>query len=212
MTRLAISVEGGTEEEFIKKLLVPHLNKFNVWAYPILLGSARNRSKGGNVSLMRLIDEMVALCHNYDAVTSLVDFYGFKDKGNFTVNQLEKEIYEEIQKKFKNVDKFIYPYVQKHEFEGLLFSEVEDLIDTFNVTLGTKKEFRNIVQVFETPEDINDNPNTSPSKRICRLIPEYNKKVNGPIIAEKTGLNNIRNKCPRFNNWVERLESTGEQF
>lgn len=42
MTRLAVSVEGRTEEEFIKHLLAPHLESYGIEVIPILLGRARN--------------------------------------------------------------------------------------------------------------------------------------------------------------------------
>ncbi len=38
MTRVAISVEGRTEEEFVKKILADHLQKNGVEMTPILLG------------------------------------------------------------------------------------------------------------------------------------------------------------------------------
>lgn len=48
--RLAISVEGQTEEEFVKDLLREHLRSFGVDVTPVQMGSARNQWKGGNVS------------------------------------------------------------------------------------------------------------------------------------------------------------------
>ena len=50
MIRLAISVEGQTEEEFIKRVLAPHLRESGVEPTPILLGRARGRSVGGGTS------------------------------------------------------------------------------------------------------------------------------------------------------------------
>ncbi len=49
MIRLAISVEGRTEEEFVKNLLVGHLKNREVEAQPILLGP-----HGGGVTVQRL--------------------------------------------------------------------------------------------------------------------------------------------------------------
>ena len=48
MIRLAISVEGRAEEEFVKQFLADHLRERGVEPTPILLGSARGRSAGGN--------------------------------------------------------------------------------------------------------------------------------------------------------------------
>lgn len=122
MIRLAISVEGQTEEEFVKHVLGEHLKPFGVDVTPIQVGSARNRWKGGNVSESALIAEMRLLSHNFDAVTSLVDFYGFRGKGNRTADELVADLGEELRGKLGPRVRFdrVIPYVQLHEFEGLL--------------------------------------------------------------------------------------------
>ena len=65
MTRLAVSVEGQTEEEFVKRILAGHLRGWRIESTPILLGRARGKSGGGNVSSERLVSEMVWLLPGY---------------------------------------------------------------------------------------------------------------------------------------------------
>ena len=78
MIRLAVSVEGQTEETFVKSVLAPQLRPSGVEPTPILLGNARGSGDGGgNVSIDRLTADMARLYWTHDAVTSLVDFYGF---------------------------------------------------------------------------------------------------------------------------------------
>lgn len=90
MIRVATSVEGQTEEEFVKRTLAPHLMAKAVDVRPILIGRAGAASgSGGNVTVDRLTSEIAALYCSFDVVTSLVDFYGFRDKGGRTVEQLE---------------------------------------------------------------------------------------------------------------------------
>lgn len=60
---------------------------------------------------------------------------------------------------------------------------------------------------FSTPEDINDDSETAPSKRIAGTIPHYRKRLHGPEVAERIGLSAIRTECPRFHDWLTRLES-----
>ena len=60
---------------------------------------------------------------------------------------------------------------------------------------------------FQTPEHINDNPDTAPSKRIADVLPGYKKVVNGPLIAETIGLSTIRTQCLRFSAWLSRVEA-----
>ena len=116
MIRLAISVEGPTEKEFVKSILADHLRTMEVEPTPIVIGS---RVKGGNVSVERLVSDMVHLHWSFDAVTSLVDFYRFRRKGERTVDELEEHLGQEIRRKVPD-QKTVIPYVQKHEFEGLL--------------------------------------------------------------------------------------------
>lgn len=59
---------------------------------------------------------------------------------------------------------------------------------------------------FESPEMINNSPETAPSKRLIDAIPDYDKIVFGNCVVMDIGLEKIREKCPLFNEWVEKLE------
>ena len=213
MILLAISVEGRTEEEFVKNVLADHLWGIEVYPTPILLGRALGGSIGGNVSVERLVPEMIHLLRSFNAVTSLVDFYGFRRKGDKTVDDLEEDMTRQIRKKLGQHwrQEKVFPYVQQYEFEGLLFSDVDAFTNTINIPEKSIEELRRIREKFSTPEDINDNIETAPSKRIEKIIPQYQKDVNGFLIAKNIGLENIRSKCPRFDKWVTRLESLGNK-
>lgn len=164
MIRLAISVEGRTEEEFVKHFLADHLRERGVKPTPILIGNARGGSTGGNVSAERLVLEMTHLRRNFDAVTSLVDFYGFRRKGDKTVDELEEDLRQKLGHLWH--PQKVFPYVQRHEFEGLLFSDVDAFAKLIGVSHTSIQALRNIRLQFLTPEDINDNENTAPSKRM----------------------------------------------
>lgn len=214
LIRLVISVEGQTEEEFVKSVLADHLLGASVTPIPVRIGRGRSRSGGGNVSIERLASEMAVLFHNFDAVTSLVDFYGFRGKGDRTVDELEELLAKEIQNKvsYQWDQRRVIPYVQKHEFEGLLFSEVCAFSVLPTATEGSIGDLREIRSKFQSPEDINDDPNTAPSKRLKGVMPGYQKVVAGPLIASATGLDTIRAECPRFDAWLARLESVESLF
>lgn len=92
MIRLAIVAEGRTEEEFIKTVIADYLRSRGVEPTPILVGAGRSGPKGGNVSIKRLVGDMVNLSYSFDAVSSLVDFYGFRGKGEKSSEELEREI------------------------------------------------------------------------------------------------------------------------
>ena len=205
MIRLAISVEGPTEEEFVKNVLADHLRSKGVEPQPILLN--------GNVTVERLASDIARLIWSFNRVTSLVDFYGFRDKNTATPEQLEQRILERVARKINRSwdQSCVIPYIQKHEFEGLLFSNVDAFADAIDASEESVEELRSIREKFPTPEDINDNSETAPSKRIEKIIRQYEKVVNGPLIAIEIGLDAIRAECPRFSDWLTRLESLGRK-
>jgi len=46
----------------------------------------------------------------------------------------------------------------------------------------------------------------TPSKRLYKIFPDYEKVADGPVIVEKIGLKKIREECAHFDRWVTRLE------
>ena len=208
MIRLAVSVEGQTEEEFVKNVLAPHLLACGIAAEPILLGRARNgRAGGGDVTVPGLVFDMVHLRRSYDAVTSLVDFYGFRGKEQRSADELEDVIRGGVEEKTGWQGDRVMPYVQRHEFEGLLFSDVRAFAILDDLPLRAVHLLKMIRSAFTTPEDINDDSRTAPSRRIAAEVPRFRKRLHGPLIAAETGLETIRAECPRFNAWLERLET-----
>ena len=203
MIRVAVSVEGETEEEFVNEVLAVHVMGRNIHLQPVLLG--------GDVTVERLALDMADLYWSYDFVTSLVDFYGFRDKGNATIEELEQRIHTVVVARINRSfdESRVFPYVQLHEFEGLLFSDV-NAFTWLGVSDETLDNLRHIRSHFATPEDINDNVHTAPSKRLKSLIPRYDKRVAGPVVALEIGLDRIRAECQRFDEWFTRLESLAQ--
>jgi hypothetical protein len=109
----------------------------------------------------------------------------------------------------------LIPYLQLHEFEGLLFSSPVTIAAPFEEEKTSKyrqlvKALQNIRQDFRTPEEINNRHETCPHRRLKQLIPSYRKVFHGVMIASKIGLEKIREECPHFDSWVTQLESLGE--
>ena len=202
MKRVAIVVEGDTEEEFVKQVLAPHLVAHGV--------AAEATNQGGNVSVDKLAPVMAELSWSrFAAVTSLVDFYGFKRKlDGESASDLEARIDARVRRHNPRRADAVpqFAYVQQHEFEALLFSDTT----AFNVIPGLPSDaLHSLEQVARqfAPEDINDDRNTAPSKRIERIVPGYRKRLHGPAIAKEIRLDVIRAACPRFDAWTSRLEA-----
>ena len=67
------------------------------------------------------------------------------------------------------------------------------------------RQLQSIVDSYDNPEDINSSPEGAPSKRLLKIVPEYDKVIFGNIVAMEIGITSILEKCPRFRAWVESL-------
>jgi hypothetical protein len=76
------------------------------------------------------------------------------------------------------------PYLQLHEFEGLLFNNLQIFYDQIpKDELVGIEELTNTLDEFADPEMINDQRETSPSHRLKRIIKGYNKVIYGNYLA-----------------------------
>ena len=114
---------------------------------------------------------------------------------------------EALSADLRNQRRFL-PYLQLHEFEALLFSDINKLDEALSTLESATKyhDLHQIIKRFNNPELINGNPSTSPSKRLLSLYPAYDKRFYGELVAEMIGIDRIRVKCPHFNSWINRLE------
>jgi hypothetical protein len=122
------------------------------------------------------------------------------------------ECLEEAFRKAINHPRFI-PYIQLHEFEAFLLVDPSKFDWEFIDQDAAITRLVALAAQFDTPEAIDDGAATAPSKRIIEEIPEYEfrKSSAGPIIAAKIGLPLLRQKCPHFQKWLERLEVLAPQ-
>ncbi|HMR90341.1 MAG TPA: DUF4276 family protein [Saprospiraceae bacterium] len=97
------------------------------------------------------------------------------------------------------------PYIQLHEFEALVFASHKSIKHLYTDVDVNFSELDQVIIQYPNPEDINDSSESAPSKRLKQLIKGYNKIVDGIIIIEENGIENILNQCPRFKTWVELL-------
>jgi len=216
MRRVYILCEGPTEKEFVDKLLAPFLTLKGVWAIPF---SARTSATGRGGALnyerykrnieLKLKEEPNAY------VTSLIDF--FRLPTDFPDYSAAKKLPTKVQQVEKleaalstaiPVSHFL-PYIQLHEFEALLFSDVSKFEDLYDLSNRDKASFQQITTDYPNPEDINEGANTAPSKRILNIIPSYEKVLEGIMIAEDIGIEKMREQCPRFKAWLDKLIALG---
>jgi hypothetical protein len=213
--RINIICEGATEENFVSKVLYPHLILKSISVIP------RNIGTGSNYGKLKF-NVIQWLKEDKDAwLTTLIDLYGIGNKYPgyeenkmlspfLKVNNIEKAFKEDIERAGVNTRKFI-PHLQLHEFEAILFSDCGTLEEFLSLDYEfTAGSFQKIRNSFESPEHINDSPHTAPSKRIKAIVPSYEKIADGILIAEAISLDAIRHECIHFNNWLTIIETLSD--
>ncbi len=199
MIRLGISVEGATEREFVNRLLRPHLRRHEVEVTAIDLR--------GNVSLDKIRGVLPALLGGFDRVSTLYDYYQFKGRGTRNVDELEAAIADLVAPDQRSQ---LLPYVQRYEFEALLFAVPQHAVEWLQGSPDRGREMEEAVRRSGSPELVNDSYETSPSHRMQKLFPGYDKKLHGPEIIELAGLELVRKPCLRFDAWMTQLEQLGQ--
>ena len=227
MTRLLVHVEGQTEETFVNEVLAPHLYGSGWRSVSArLFGNARQRSRRGGVRAWSEVRWDIVNHLREDqasTATTMVDYYGmpmagrmawpgrsqaaelrFQQKARTIEDNLAADIRQTMDPGFDD-GRFI-PYVMMHEFEAMLFSDCEKFGDGIG-HLELAPSFQEIRDQFASPEEIDDSPDTAPSRRVLDLVPRYQKPLMGKLAVLEIGLDAIRTECPNFRAWVERLES-----
>ncbi len=228
MARLLIHVEGQTEEAFVNGVLRNHLVTKGYHSVDAkLIGNARLREGRGGIKRWPSAKKDITNHLMEDAnsiATTMVDYYalpageqgGWPGRGQsnamLTASTKARCVQDAVKKDLVagmghsfNSNRFV-PFIVMHEFEGLLFS------DCAAFSRGISKpelesRFQEIRDQFATPEEINDSPETAPSKRVEALVPGYQKPFLGNLAILEIGLERIRSECPLFDAWLMQLEN-----
>ena len=210
--RILILTEGQTESLFVRDILSPHFLLFNSYLFPRLATTNRKRNiRGGVVSYGKIKNDIMSLFKpDVAAVTTMIDFYALPNDFPGERSLAPGSCYQQVayleQEFGKDIaDRKFIPYFSLHEFEALLFTDTEKISREFSGT--NERELAEIRKQFKTPEEINDDPQTAPSKRLKKLFPKYRKKGNGLNIAKEIELAKMREACPHFDEWLKKLES-----
>ena len=216
MKRLIVIVEGQTEKEFVENSLRKFFISKGIFDVRAIMIQTSKGHKGGFVNYEHLKNdiEKILKSENDVVVSMFVDF--FKIPTNFPNFELSKsksitnakiEVLLEGISNDINDTRFI-PYIQKHEFEALLFSSNEGFSNWFE-NEWIIDELKTIINLYPNPEEINTGSETAPSKRIMKILEskkrKYDKIAEGNLIAEEIGFEKIMEKCPRFKNWILNL-------
>jgi hypothetical protein len=218
MKFIYILCEGETEEKFVKEVLQPHFKALDKHLEPVILSTKRDRAgtkvKGGVSSYKKIRRDLQNLLRDshVDCVTTFLDYYGlpedFPGKAEMAhckfetpyqrVTHLEEKFAEDID------DRRFLPYIMLHEFEAVLFTDLE----TLEEVVGVSPDLRALGdwQLFSSPEEINDGKDTHPSARLEKAYRGYRKVLHGSQAVMRIGLERIRETCPHLDEWIRKLE------
>lgn len=214
-------VEGPTEQIFIREILSPYLAENNIIITPIII--TKPGQKGGDVKFSRAKNDIERhLKQRQDTyLTFFIDYYEIKqdwpgvdlnenERKTLSVAQKAKRVNDSTTEKVNDLfgeyrsDKRFIPYIAMYEFEALLFSDSQILANKLNVA---KSIIDAILNDCQEPENINDSPDTAPSKRLEQLSNRFKKTTTGIAIAKEIGVTKIRAQCPIFNAWLTQIEN-----
>ncbi len=221
-TRLNVTAEGQTEERFVKDTLSPYLGKYNVSTDVRCVLTSKDKKKcyrGGLISYAKAKSDILMWLkedNNSEArFTTMFDLYALPndfpkfEESKKIINAYDRVVFLETAFAQDIKDHRFVPYIQLHEFESLILSKPEELeIEYFEHSKEITK-LKQLVVEKGNPELINDSPETAPSKRIIKLIPEYecNKVSVGASIVGLIGIDFLKGECKHFNDWITKLEN-----
>ncbi len=227
MNNLVIVVEGPTEQTFVRDQLTEHLALHNVNTWPVLPG--KDRRQGGVKKWEVAKQDIIRTLKGQPFCSTMFDYYALPDdwpgrEEAATKPWLERAGYVE---KMVHADivaamgdgfnpKYFIPYIELHEFEALAFADVEKLAAVLapigrDTEKGLIEKFNAILNAAGHPEAIDDGYETCPSRRIGSVVPAYRKRVQGPIVTRRIGINVLRERCTHFGEWLARLEQLGTE-
>lgn len=214
MRRLVFIVEGRSEERFINKLLIPYLSaKEGLQGIPMhaqqLVTNRKKLIHGGNVSFGKFANDVRNVAASGDVlVTTMIDFFRLPaDFPGYTTDSLKVDLIERAIRDVLAVgvaSATFLPYIQRHEFEALLFSNMDGFA-AMDMDEKALAQLESIEQEYANPEDINGGSETAPSKRLGHIF-NYEKAADSFAILSAIPIDTIRARCPRFNRWVTQLE------
>lgn len=226
MPRLYLFAEGPTELTFADTVLKPHLAHQGVYLHPpVLIAHAKKKGRvhrgGGRHYLPMKNDILRFLAQERGGdvfFTTMIDLYaipaafpGLADAEKLRHMPIQRVAALEQAFAIDLADVRFVPYIQLHEFEAYLFSDVTWFGYFYDHHQRQIAALKAISDSHATPKLIDDGQHTAPSKRIIAELPDYEdaKSAVGPQVAELIGLDVIRDKCPHFAGWLSRLEQLG---
>jgi hypothetical protein len=207
MIRLHFLVEGPSEQRFVDQLIAAHLEPFEVFSTTSRLDGVTTFEK-----LSRELRRFFLDRSSSARFTTMFDYYKLPrhfpgDSDDLPRDPVERVAALEMSFAASMDEWRLVPYIQVHEFEALLFTDISSLSSYHSEHRTAIRELELVRPRFPTPEHIDQKQ--PPSKRILEKVPGYDKPTAGAGTAIEIGLAKLRSECLHFNDWIGRLEVLG---
>lgn len=232
MKTIYVMCEGSTEVSFVNSVLSEYLQDRITFIAKTFVTSSNHKTgsvnKGGIPNYISAKNQIINTIRtsSCDYITTMIDYYGLRkdfpgndnkaendsiniyNKIEFLENEFNKDIKTCINQ--YNTRTEFFAYFQLHEFETLLYTDLDKLQEVEPEWHNKEiKKLKDSIKQYNNIELINNSPDTAPSKRLQNAFSntKYSKTIHSNLIIKSIGINNIREKCEHFNQWLNKIES-----
>jgi len=216
---LKIHVEGQTEQGFVTQTLKPHLEGFG-YIVSVVVNPTSQGSRGGLSHYQQFKTNAKKIRNDAPdcLLTTMIDLYGLpndfpgmEESRGIDDPQKKAAFLEEALANDLEIDNFI-PYIQLHEFEALLFSDIEKIDQVLRTQVPSPlPQLQDVLNRYGSPEDIDHNKGPSLHLQDICGGQRFAKTLWGLQIARMIGLPVMREKCPHFDQWLTTLETSARE-
>jgi hypothetical protein len=225
MLEVIVLCEGQTEREFCRQVIAPQLAASGLALAGTLAGKPQ-RKQGGIRPWPVYRRELLRLAAERPErhLGLLVDYYAMPDSwpGRLASRALPPQergvrVEDSLREDLGDVLRGrLHPCVQLHEFESLLFVDPE--IAALSLAIGAGAiSYEYLSGQMSTikadcggaVEQIDDSPETAPSKRLSKIIRGYDKVAWGVVAAADVSVPVLRAGCPWLDRWLTRITGLG---
>jgi hypothetical protein len=218
-----VLVEGQTEERVVDELLRPYFEARGLVLKPRVVVTSRPigaaHHKGGVRSYGQVQGDLRRLLGNTGAsvVTTLFDYYAlpadFPGMADRHAQRAPRSRVEHVEAAWaaEVCDRRFIPHIVLHELEAWVFADPTRLApNMFKDDETAVAAIAAIARKHATPEDIDDGPDTAPSKRLLRAFPPYQKTSHGVDALKAIAVEGICRACPHAAAWLDRLVAVAQ--
>ena len=195
--RIALIVEGRTEETFCETVLRTYLKGFFAGNMPALKAVPQNGRVPKGEELKRLVGNLLSGAAPYDAVIALTDVYTSKDPA--TRDFVNAEDAKRKMREWVGDNPNFYPHAAQHDFEAWL-------LPYWKTIQQIAKHNKNAPS--GRPEDVNHDK--SPAYHIQDIFDRgksrpYNKPRDAKKILDQNDLSVAVSQCPELKSFINTI-------